>query len=389
MGKDRSVEQPIQLRLKVPAPSESRPGGISFQIAFLGIASLPGLGCKGLAALVDAFGENLGRIWDEDRIRIEEILRRARGPQAQTLATRLHQETSRLLDQGQMELERLAARGVRMLAPTELPPALREIPDGPRWLFVEGNPEVLKQKPMVAVVGTRQPSEKGQQAARIVTELLAAYPIVLVSGLAEGIDATAHEVSLQEDVLNVAFLGHGIDIVFPRATAHLRRRIVEQGGVVATEYLPGERYDRGKFVARNRLQAALADLMIPVEGRLEGGTAHTVRFAQCYSRPLLGLRWEGADGLVEELARIGVELVNPFTLEGQRRLDERLRALAHQAGRSTWALRRVGRLLEQELKSRMVRSEDLEALSRQIASLHIQTEDPKDDRGEGFKGDSI
>lgn len=334
--------QPIPLRPETPAPSESSFGDTSFQIAFLAIAGLPGLGRRDLKAMVDAFGENLGQIWNKDPIRTEAILRQAGVPSARTLATRLFREASRLLERGRMEMERLTVRGIRVLAPAELPPALRGIPDGPRWLFVEGNPEVLKRKPTVAVVGTRRPGEKGRQAAKIVAELIAHYPIVLVSGLAEGIDAIAHAVSLQKGVLNVAFLGHGIDMVFPRTTAHLRRRIVEQGGTVATEYLPGERCDRGKLVARNRLQAALADLVIPVEGGLEGGTAHTVRFARRYGRPLLGMRWEGSGGLVQELARLGVELVDPFTLEGQQCLDERLRDLVYQVNHSSQVLRRVG-----------------------------------------------
>jgi DNA protecting protein DprA len=367
-------DQPIQLGFDIGTPAE-RSTHLPFPVAFMALAFLPGLGFKGLRALIDALGEDLGRVWDENVEVVEGILSRARVPGARSLAHRIHREAERWIERGHLEVRRLEEEGIRLLSPADLPPSLKGIPDAPRWLFVQGNSEILNQKPTVAVVGTRKPTKEGRRAAQIVAEILAAYPIVVISGLAEGIDAEVHAATLREGVLNIAFLGHGIRLIFPHSTSSLRMQIVEQGGAVVTEYLPDERYDRRKFVARNRLQAALADLVIPVEGGVEGGTAHTIRFAQRYGRQILGLRWEGSDGLVGELARMGVELVDPFTSEGRKRLDERLRILAEEAGHPTCALRRVEQLLERECESRTFRLEDIEHLKHKIMSLytHIGT----------------
>lgn len=380
-----------QLELVLEPRPETRSEEMTFTVAFLALAALPGIGRKGLMALVKAFGGNLGRVWLEDPSKVEEILRRARVPQSQALVARMFRESARWIEQSQKEADRLCKQGIQLLSSEELPPAIRELDDAPGWLFVQGNPETLTQKPVIAVVGTRKPTEKGKRAAEIVAEILSAYPIVLVSGLADGIDAVAHKVSLREGVPNVAFLGHGIRLIFPQATASIRKRIVEQGGAVATEYLPDERYDRGKFVARNRLQAALADLVIPVEGRPEGGTAHTVRFAHRYGREILGLRWEGADGLFRKLALMEVELVDPFTRQGRRRLDERLRVLAEAAGHATNALSRVVRLLNKEEAQRHLRPEDLLELQEHIRRISTQqgSTDTPEARRHGCESDSL
>ena len=99
-----------------------------------------------------------------------------------------------------------------------------------------------------------------------------------------------HRTSVSEGVRNLAFLGHGINIVFPQETAQTRDRILKAGGAVATEYLPNEHYQKRYFVERNRLQAGLADFVIPVEAHPTGGTAHTVRFARQLGKPVIGIR---------------------------------------------------------------------------------------------------
>ena len=111
-----------------------------------------------------------------------------------------------------------------------------------------------------------------------------------VSGLADGIDQAVHEASIAAGVPTIAFLGTGIQNDYPKGSENLRRRIVEAGGAVATEYLPNESYSRANFVQRNRLQAALGRALIPVEWAVKSGTAHTVRFASELLRPIVGLR---------------------------------------------------------------------------------------------------
>jgi DNA protecting protein DprA len=305
---------------------------------------------------------------------VQEALAGAKTPGAEKIAREIADAGPVLTEQGQKKAEELSARGIHIVPGWQLPPQLREIPDAPRWLFVQGNLDVLQYHPSVAAVGTRKATLQGRRAAIIVTRMLAAYPILLVSGLAEGIDEEAHKASLQAGVLNLAFLGHGINLVFPAQTKEIRRQIVERGGAVATEYLPDEHYTRSYFIERNRLQAAMADIIIPVEAGLKGGTAHTIRFARKYRRAILGISWKNANGLLEELQRDGYPVIDIFSPRGRRELDGILRELAERAGHETYAFSRVERRLVNEAESRKVRSQDIKRLTETLHNLRIHPE---------------
>jgi DNA protecting protein DprA len=264
----------------------------------------------------------------------------------------------------------LRASGISIVSPSQIPARLAELPDRPWWLFVEGSPEVLYAEPHVAVVGTREPTPLGIKATESVVRTMAAYPVVLVSGLANGIDAAAHATALRDGVKNLAFLGHGVRVIFPAETAQLRRRIVETGGAVVSEYLPTEHYRRQYFVQRNRLQAGIAELVVAVEGAVDGGTAHTVRFARTYHRRLVGLRWEGVGSLVDLIAQEPNSAVLDIFDDGDRRLlDQWFRQLAESAGKETYALRLVDLLLEREARFREIRPEDAVRLRARLEEI--------------------
>ena len=133
--------------------------------------------------------------------------------------------------------------------------------------------------PSVTIVGTRKPSEDGLFLARYVGACLADWPAATVSGLAAGIDQLAHESSLRAEVPTIAVLGTGILDNYPKDSQVLRDRILGAGGAIVSEYLPRASYSAENFVQRNRLQAALGRVLIPVEWARRSGTAHTVRFA--------------------------------------------------------------------------------------------------------------
>jgi DNA protecting protein DprA len=224
-------------------------------------------------------------------------------------------------------------------------------------------------RPAVAVVGTRKPTPEGRVAAGVIARSLSAYPITLISGLAEGIDAEAHRLTLQEGIVNIAFLGHGIDLYFPSETTSLRYQIIGQHGAVATEYFPRERYQKQYFVERNRLQAALADIVIPVQANTTGGTAHTVRFARKYKRPLIGIGWPGANGLLDHLRADGTPVPDITTRAGKRFLDSSFRELAESAGVETYALSRAERFIRTEAASRLLRQSDFSRLFETLTDL--------------------
>ena len=169
------------------------------------------------------------------------------------------------------------------------PGALLDLPDPPHWLFVQGEVDVLS-KPSLSVVGTRNPSEDGLWLARFVGLCLPYWDRPTVSGLALGIDQAIHRTSIVAGSPTIAVLGTGIKSDYPKNAVHLREEIVSNGGAIITEYLPQESYSAENFVRRNRIQAALGRVLIPVEWSAKSGTAHTVRFAVRLNRPIAALR---------------------------------------------------------------------------------------------------
>jgi DNA processing protein len=178
-------------------------------------------------------------------------------------------------------LERLAAGGHRFLArsATSFPPLLRAIHDPPAALFLRGEaePEVLA-RPAVAIVGARACSGYGASVARRLGRELAAAGLVVVSGLARGIDAEAHRGALEAEGTTVAVLGCGIDRDYPAAHAELARRVATAGLVVA-EYAPGAEPAPWRFPARNRIVAGLCAATIVVEARERSGALITADLA--------------------------------------------------------------------------------------------------------------
>jgi len=157
------------------------------------------------------------------------------------------------------------------------PPLLAELYDPPAELFVRGELEALSA-PGVAVVGARSCSAYGAQVARTVARELAAAGLVVVSGLARGVDGEAHRGALEAGGKTVAVLGCGIDRDYPRSHAELACRIVASGAVVS-EYPPGVEPAPWRFPARNRIIAGLALAAVVVEARERSGALITADFA--------------------------------------------------------------------------------------------------------------
>lgn len=165
------------------------------------------------------------------------------------------------------------------LADTGYPASLLDSADPPILLFVRGNPELLRQ-PAVAIVGARSATEGGKDNARAFARHLAGRGWTVVSGLARGIDAAAHEGSLQSGGPGgtVAVLACGLDIVYPRQHARLTEEIAAAGALV-TEYPPGTPALPFRFPERNRLVAALSRGVLVVEAAVQSGSLVTARLA--------------------------------------------------------------------------------------------------------------
>jgi DNA processing protein len=178
-------------------------------------------------------------------------------------------------------LERLAAAGHRFLPRSAggFPPLLRAIHDPPAGLFLrgEGEPELLWRS-AVAVVGARACSGYGGSVARSLGRELAAAGLVVVSGLARGIDAEAHRGALEAEGTTVAVLGCGIDRDYPAAHAELARRVASSG-LIVSEYAPGVEPAPWRFPARNRIVAGLCAATVVVEARERSGALITADLA--------------------------------------------------------------------------------------------------------------
>jgi len=170
-------------------------------------------------------------------------------------------------------------RAVRRLRRRDLPELLQQIHDPPRTLFLRGaaDPEILARA-AVAIVGARACSPYGAQVARVLGRELAAAGLVVVSGLARGIDGEAHRGALDAGGVTVAVLGCGIDRDYPAAHSELARRICERG-LVVSEYEPGVEPAPWRFPARNRIIAGLTAVTVIVEARERSGALITADFA--------------------------------------------------------------------------------------------------------------
>ncbi|HET7478536.1 MAG TPA: DNA-processing protein DprA [Rubrobacteraceae bacterium] len=172
---------------------------------------------------------------------------------------------------------RLSEKGIRAvtLADEDYPERLREVPDAPPALFVNG---ALPAGPAVAVVGSRKCSVSGIEVARELGRALGGRGVCVVSGLALGIDAAAHEGTLMADGPTVGVLGCGIDVIYPRRNRDLYARVSTTGAVLSEYYL-GEAPLAWRFPARNRIIAGLAETLVVVEAAEKSGALITARHA--------------------------------------------------------------------------------------------------------------
>ena len=193
-------------------------------------------------------------------------------------ATRRWATHLRSFDAGAYERS-LAERGYRFVPRPRLPPLLRAIHDPPPGLFLRGDAELaLLEQPAVAIVGARQCSGYGATVARSLGRELAAAGLVVVSGLARGVDAEAHRGALDARGRTIAVLGCGVDRDYPAANAELARRVAATG-LVVSEYAPGVEPAPWRFPARNRIVAGLCAATVVVEARERSGALITADFA--------------------------------------------------------------------------------------------------------------
>jgi DNA processing protein len=169
------------------------------------------------------------------------------------------------------------------------PEALREIPDTPKRLYIEG--ALPEETVFLAVVGSRKMSAYGKRVCQQLIAGLSGAPVCIVSGLALGLDSVAHEASLSAGLPTVAVLPSGLSdsAIYPAAHRGLARHIVEAGGALISEYEPEERPRHWTFIARNRIVAGLCKATLVVEAPERSGALVTARLALDYNREVMAV----------------------------------------------------------------------------------------------------
>lgn len=161
------------------------------------------------------------------------------------------------------------------------PPQLKNIPDPPICLYVKDNIDQFdfNNDQFIAIVGTRKPTAYGVQITKKFSHELTQAGFVIVSGMAMGIDATAHQSCLDGGGRTIAFLGCGVDIIYPSINARLYYQIINNNGLVISEFPPGQFVVKGLFINRNRLISGLSKGVLVIEGAKDSGAMITARFA--------------------------------------------------------------------------------------------------------------
>lgn len=170
-----------------------------------------------------------------------------------------------------------------------IPQKLQEISDPPKKLYLEGELPKNPELKYLAVVGSRNFTTYGKMACEQIIAGLAGYPIVIISGLALGIDAIAHESAMKNGLLTMAIPGSGISekAISPKTNFHISRKILEKGGCILSEFEPEFTATVWSFPRRNRIMAGLSDAVLLIEAQEKSGTLITARLAMEYNRDVL------------------------------------------------------------------------------------------------------
>lgn len=176
------------------------------------------------------------------------------------------------------------------LTDPEYPVRLFQIPDAPIILYQLGDTD-LDGAHVINVVGTRRPTPYGIDfCSKFIPDLAAYFPdLTVVSGLAFGIDAAAHNAAISAGAPTVACVAHGLNMIYPAQHRGLAKAILQSGGSIVTEYPFGEQPYRQRFLERNRIVAALSDVTVVVESDIKGGAMSTANTAFSYSREVMAL----------------------------------------------------------------------------------------------------
>lgn len=191
----------------------------------------------------------------------------------------------RALEQAEAQVEQAATANARILSPLDpdYPSLLAKTKDDPFLLFVKGKLAPAPEK-SVAIIGTREPTPHGRVIAERITQFFVGEGWSIVSGLALGCDAVAHQAAIEANGHTVAVLAHGLQTIAPTQHRQLAEDILASGGALVSEFPFGKEPIPQQFVRRDRTQSGLAQGVVMVQSDLKGGSLHASRAALDYNR---------------------------------------------------------------------------------------------------------
>lgn len=268
---------------------------------WIGFNQVPGIGPTRLAALIDVCG-SVEAAWKAPIQRLKEA-----GLDRRSLESLLTIRRSLDLDAAWQRVEKAGVRVYTWDDP-DYPVNLRHAPAAPPVLYAQGALEDRDQT-AVALVGTRQASAYGREVARMLATELAANGVTVISGLALGIDATAHQAALDAGGRTIGVLGSGVDQIYPARNRKIAMAMVQQGAVVS-EYPLGTRPEAGNFPPRNRIISGLSLAVVVIEAGERSGALITARFAAEQGRDVFAVPGSilqpssaGCNGLIQDGAQ--------------------------------------------------------------------------------------
>lgn len=199
-------------------------------------------------------------------------------------------EQKTLLIRADQELEAVEDRGFQAINILEstYPERLARCPDAPLVLFQKG-PLDLNHPRALGIVGTRSATAYGKVFCQQFLSDLRECPTMIISGLAHGIDAYAHQAALAQEHPAVAVVAHGLDQIYPAGNRKLAQEMIEAGGAIVSDFFLGEAPERGNFPKRNRLIAGMSDALLLVEAKERGGALITADLANGYHREVFAV----------------------------------------------------------------------------------------------------
>jgi len=253
------------------------------KLYWLGFSVFPGVGAKKFGMLVKKF-ESAEHAWKADKEDLENVL-------GDILVEKF------LLFRKNFDLEQysenLVKKNIRIitLLDEEYPSLLKNLSlyDPPFLLYCKGDLSLLSSQQIIAVVGTRKITRYGQEVTKLLTSQLVQNNFTIVSGLALGVDATAHMTTIENNGKTIAVLGCGVDCCTPASNQYAYDAILDSGGAIISAFPPGMQATKGSFPARNAVIAGMSQGVLVTEGAEDSGALITAQRAKEFGRPIFAV----------------------------------------------------------------------------------------------------